>query len=66
MGIPKMSSQDLNNIFEAADKKLDDLGDRISTIKDDMSQKLSVIKYETDYANIMMDQIKAGAFFKDQ
>jgi roadblock/LC7 domain-containing protein len=62
MGVPKMSSQDLNTIFEEANKRLSDLDGRVTTIKNDMSQKLSVIKYETDYANIMMDEIKSGGY----
>jgi hypothetical protein len=65
MSIPKLTSQGLNEILKASNAKVDAVNSRIDNIKSDISQKLTVIKYETDYANSMMAELQSGMFTKD-
>lgn len=49
MAIPKMSSQDFNDILSKAENKINDMNENISSIKNNIDKKLLIIKHETEY-----------------
>lgn len=63
--IPKMSSQDLNNILTSANEKITEINSKIDTIKSDLHTKLMIMKYETDYVNDCLYKLRNGSYTKD-
>lgn len=62
--IPKISSEELNNILIDAKNKLDVLDKRFDTTKSDMEDKLKVINYESEYVQSTLAKLKSGAYEK--
>lgn len=62
--IPKISSEELNNILVDAKNKLDTLDKKFDTAKKDMEDKLKIINYESEYVQSTISKIKAGNFQK--
>lgn len=63
--IPKLSSQDLNNILEDAQNQIVSVDQRIQAAQSDMEKKMNVIRYETDYASDQFAKLAAGLFTPD-
>lgn len=66
MTIPVMSSQELNKIFSNAQKETVDFQQKIQAIKNDMSKKITIIKYENEFINKKLDVIDAGLIANDK
>lgn len=62
--IPKISSEELNNILIDAKDKLDTLDKKFETAKSDMEDKLKIIGYESEYVQSTLSKVKAGNFQK--
>lgn len=62
--IPKISSEELNNILVGAKEKLDTLDKKFDTAKSDMEDKLKVINYESEYVQSTIAKMKAGNYQK--
>lgn len=63
--IPKMNSQELNNILTNANEKIAEVNSKIDTIKSDLHTKLMIMRYETDYVNDCLYKLKSGSYTKD-
>lgn len=63
--IPTMNSQELNKIFrEAKDKSLL-VSDKLDNIKKDISKKLTILKYETEFISNKLNTIKGEVWQND-
>lgn len=62
MAIPKLSSQELINIMKNAQQKITDIDTKVDTMKSDISKKLQIMRYETEYVNSMMTRLQAGQY----
>jgi len=62
--IPKISSEELNNILIDAKGKLDTLDKKFEIAKNDMEDKLKIINYESEYVQSTLSKIKSGNFQK--
>ena len=60
MTIPVMSSKELNDIFSNAQKDTVSFQQKIQAIKNDMSKKITIIKYENEFINKKLDVINTG------
>ena len=60
MTIPVMSSKELNDIFSNAQKETIEFQQQIQAIKNDMSKKIQIIKYENEFINKKLDVINTG------
>lgn len=60
MTIPVMSSKELNEIFSNAQKDTINFQQKIQAIKNDMSKKITIIKYENEFINKKLDVVNAG------
>ena len=58
--IPVMSSKELNNIFAAAQNNNIEFEKELQAIKNDMSKKINIIKYENAFINQKLDVIDTG------
>lgn len=58
MSIPKMSSQDFNNLIEETKNKIDNVNNNIYKIKNNMESKAKVIKYSLDYIHSCIKDIE--------
>ena len=56
--IPKMTSHELNNILNNANDKLTDLINDVDYMKKDISKKLKIMKYESDFMGQQMADLK--------
>ena len=56
--IPKMTSHELNNILIEANSKLSGVITDIKYIKNDMSKKLKILRYESEYIEHQMESLK--------
>lgn len=63
--IPKLNSQDLNQIYEDAQKNLNEINKRFDIAKDDLNKKLTIIEYENQYINYMTESIHNGSYIKN-
>lgn len=57
MSIYNMSSQDFNNLISESQEKINNIAQLIADIKSDISTKLTVINYETEYLNNVAENI---------
>lgn len=62
--IPKISSEELNNILIDAKNKLDTLDKKFDTAKSDMEDKLKIINYESEYVQSTLSKVKSGNYQK--
>ena len=60
--IPKLSSHDLNELFENGNNHLKDINKKIESIKSDLNTKLQIMKYENEYQNYLLRKVQEGAF----
>lgn len=58
--IPVMNSKELNNIFQNAQDKNIKFEQELQAIKNDMSKKINIIKYENAFINQKLDVIDTG------
>ena len=58
--IPVMNSKELNNIFAAAQNNNIEFEKELQAIKNDMSKKINIIKYENAFINQKLDVIDTG------
>lgn len=65
MAIPVMSSKELNEIFASAQKDTIAFQQKIQAIKNDMSKKINIIKYENEFINKKLDVLDAGLIAKE-
>lgn len=56
--IEKMTSNELNNILTNANNKLETLTSTIQSMKENMIQKLKILKYESEYIELNLNSIK--------
>ena len=66
MTIPVMSSKELNDIFSQAQKETIDYQQKIQAIKNDMSKKITIIKYENEFINKKLDVLNTGLIANDK
>lgn len=64
--IPVMNSKELNNIFQKAQDKNIKFEQELQAIKNDMSKKINIIKYENAFINQKLDVIDTGLIVKDK
>ena len=57
MTIPVMSSKELNKIFKESRDMSYAVNEKIDNIKEDISKKLTILKYETEHINKKIDTI---------
>lgn len=57
MAIPKMSSQDFNDILEKAENKISDMNNEISAIKNNIDKKLLITRHETEYISELLSKM---------
>lgn len=55
--IPQMTSHDFNNILTNANQKLENVLEEVDSIKSDISKKLKIIRYESEYIEDQMQQL---------
>lgn len=58
--IPVMNSQELNKIFQQAQERNIEFEAALQAIKNDMSKKINIIKYENAFINQKLDVIDTG------
>lgn len=63
--IPVMNSKELNNIFQQAQDKHIKFEQELQALKNDMSKKINIIKYENAFINQKLDVIDTGLIVKD-
>lgn len=56
--IPKMTSHELNNILNNTNAKLDGVITDVKNIKNDISKKLKILRYESEYIETQMSEIR--------
>lgn len=61
MAIPKMSSQEFNNILKNATDKIQTISEEMTAIKNDVQKKLTVIAYEQEYLGYMNEELSFAA-----
>lgn len=64
--IPKMNSKELNNIFAKAQDRNVEFEQELQAIKNDMSKKINIIRYENAFINQKLDTIDAGLIANDR
>lgn len=64
--IPKISSNELNNILLEAKGQLDTLDKKFEAAKGDMEDKLKIINYESEYVQSTLTKIQSGNFKKTE
>ena len=64
--IPVMNSQELNKIFSNAQQNNIDFESKLQAIKNDMSKKVQIIKYENAFINQKLDVIDTGLIANDK
>lgn len=62
MAIPKMSSQELNDVLQNAKDKITEVEGNVNNIKTDVQQKLMIMKHETEYVNTMFTKLQNGHY----
>ncbi len=62
--IQKMSSAEINNIMTEAKDQLKELNKDFKLAKEDIANKLNIIKYETEYTDLQIDRILKGNYQK--
>lgn len=62
--IPKISSDELNNILSNAQGQLTNLDKRFEVAKKDISSKLTIIQHESEYVQQTLERVKAGSYEK--
>ena len=63
--IPKLSSQELNDVMVKAQGAINEFNSQVKTLKQDASKKLEIIHYETQYAFTRMQEIENGNFVQE-
>lgn len=63
--IPTMNSKELNAIFKKAQEENILFENKLESIKDDMSKKINIIKYENAFINKKLDVIDTGLIAND-
>lgn len=66
MTIPKMSSQEYNDIFSKAQASTMEFEQKIQAIKNDINKKMMIIKYENEFINKKLDAVNAGLIANDK
>jgi hypothetical protein len=66
MGAQKMSSSELNNMLLKDNNTLQDINNKISNIKEDMSTKMTIIGHEMAYSSSLLNNYKAGLLTNDK
>lgn len=61
-----MNSKELNRIFQKAQEKNIKFEQELQAIKNDISKKINIIKYENAFINQKLDVIDAGLIAKEQ
>lgn len=56
--IPKMTSHELNNILFSANDKIEKVIGEVKTVKNDISKKLKIMRYEAEYIESQMKELK--------
>lgn len=64
--IPVMNSKELNSIFQKAQDKNIKFEQELQAIKNDMSKKINIIKYENAFINQKLDVIDTGLIAKEK
>lgn len=64
--IPVMNSKELNNIFQQAQDKHIKFEQELQALKNDISKKINIIKYENAFINQKLDVIDTGLIAKEQ
>lgn len=62
--IPKISSDELNNIMDGAKDKLDALNKKFEVSKKDLEDKLKIINYESEYVQHILSKLKNESYEK--
>jgi hypothetical protein len=60
--LPKMTSQELNDILINSQMKIKEIDDNITVIKNDISDKLFVIRHESEYISKQLQDLANGAY----
>ena len=60
--IPKLSSQELNDIMLKAQGAINDFNSKVKTMKADAEKKLEIINFESEYTQAIMTDILEGKF----
>lgn len=60
MAIPTLGSQELNKIHKDSRDELQKVNEQIVNIKQDISKKLTILKYETEFINQKVNAINTG------
>lgn len=63
--IPKISSNELNTMFESSRVELLKIQDKLEDTRNNLSDKLTVIQAEQEYTSKMMNEIIAGNYIKE-
>lgn len=64
--IPKISSNELNNMFENSRIELLKIQDKLEATKNSLSDKLTVINAEQEYTSKLMGEILSGNYQKEE
>ena len=56
--IPKMTSHELNNILDTANSTLSDINSDVKNIKNDITKKMKIMRYEFEYISKEINDIK--------
>ena len=62
--IPKISSDELNNVMNDAKKELDGINKKLELAKTNIEDKLKIINYESEYVQHMLNKVKNGSYEK--
>jgi hypothetical protein len=65
MTIPKMTSQDLNNILKDAQDAIVNIDSKVDKIKSDVSTKLTMINYNSEYMAQQINNVRDSGFTKE-
>ena len=64
--IPKLSSQELNEIYDNAKLKLENINQTFDRAKNDLDTKMKIINYEADYINSIYESIRNGSYITNK
>lgn len=62
---PVLSSKELNKIHKESRDSMHAVNEKLDNIKNDISKKLTILKYENEFINKKLDAINAGVVAKD-
>ena len=62
--INKISSQEINDIMTAAKGRLDETNKKFEKAKEEIQDRIKIIKYESEYAATIQSKIMSGAYAK--